>query len=157
MGVAISSPVNCATGSLGASVVVVVGGTVVKSTPPEIGILDINMKEQRKEDQLFSTFPNTIKALRLKFDWTQQQLADACDVSLRTIQRVEKEGAASKETTMSLCAVFEVRQGELIKLDDETPEQSTTHAVSKQNLAAIVAASSFVSFALGMATVFVIF
>ncbi|HJM21339.1 MAG TPA: hypothetical protein QF409_05085 [Acidimicrobiales bacterium] len=29
MGVAISSPVNCATGSLGASVVVVVGGTVV--------------------------------------------------------------------------------------------------------------------------------
>ena len=101
--------------------------------------------------------PNTIKALRLKFDWTQQQLADACDVSLRTIQRVEKEGAASKETTMSLCAVFEVRQGELIKLDDEVPEQSTTHAVSKQNLAAIVAASSFVSFALGMATVFVIF
>ncbi|MEE2806719.1 MAG: hypothetical protein VYB10_06430 [Actinomycetota bacterium] len=29
MGVAISSPVNCATGTLGASVVVVVGGTVV--------------------------------------------------------------------------------------------------------------------------------
>ena len=42
----------------------VVGGKVVKSTPSEIGILDINMEEQRKEDQLFSTFPNTIKALQ---------------------------------------------------------------------------------------------
>jgi len=58
---------------------------------------------------------------------------------------------------MSLCAVFEVRQGELIKLDDDVSEQSATHAVSKQNLAAIVAASSFISFALGMATVLVIF
>jgi len=42
----------------------VVGGKVVKSTPPEIGILDINMQEQRKEDKLFVGFPNTIKALQ---------------------------------------------------------------------------------------------
>ena len=42
----------------------VVGGKVVKSVPPEIGILDINMKEQIKKDQLFATFPNTIKALQ---------------------------------------------------------------------------------------------
>ena len=42
----------------------VVGGKVVKSTPPEIGILDINMQEQRKEDKLFASFPNTIKALQ---------------------------------------------------------------------------------------------
>lgn len=42
----------------------VVGGEVVKSTPPEIGILEINMEEQRIDDQLFSTFPKTIKALQ---------------------------------------------------------------------------------------------
>ena len=42
----------------------VVGGEVIKSLPPEIGILDINMDEQRKDDQLFSSFPNTIKALQ---------------------------------------------------------------------------------------------
>ena len=42
----------------------VVGGKVVKSSPPEIGILDINMDNQRKNDQLFSSFPNTIKALQ---------------------------------------------------------------------------------------------
>ena len=42
----------------------VVGGKVVKSSPPEIGILDINMDEQIKDDQLFSSFPNTVKALQ---------------------------------------------------------------------------------------------
>ena len=42
----------------------VVGGKVVKSSPPEIGILDVNMDNQRKNDQLFSSFPNTIKALQ---------------------------------------------------------------------------------------------
>ena len=42
----------------------VVGGEVIKSLPPEIGILDINMDKQRKDDQLFLSFPNTIKALQ---------------------------------------------------------------------------------------------
>ena len=42
----------------------VVGGEVVKSTPPEIGILEINMEKQIIDDQLFSTFPKTIKALQ---------------------------------------------------------------------------------------------
>ena len=42
----------------------VVGGQVVKSSPPEIGILDIQMEEARKDDHLFSEFPNSIKALQ---------------------------------------------------------------------------------------------
>ena len=42
----------------------VVGGQVVKSSPPEIGILDIQMGEEKKEDHLFSRFPNSIKALQ---------------------------------------------------------------------------------------------
>ena len=42
----------------------VVGGEVVKSSPPEIGILDIDMEDNRKEDQLFSSFPKVIKALQ---------------------------------------------------------------------------------------------
>jgi GMP synthase-like glutamine amidotransferase len=42
----------------------VVGGPVVKSSPPEIGILDIQMGEEKKKDHLFSRFPNSIKALQ---------------------------------------------------------------------------------------------
>ena len=42
----------------------VVGGKVVKSDPPEIGILDIDMNKKKNEDQLFSEFPDKIKALQ---------------------------------------------------------------------------------------------
>ena len=50
----------------------VVGGNVIKSTPPEIGILDINMLENKKSDILFSQFPNSIKALQ----WHSYEVAN---------------------------------------------------------------------------------
>jgi len=59
-----------------------------------------------------------VKNFRTKLGWTQQVLADACDLSLRTIQRVERYGTASTETMMSLCAVFEIEQEVLIVEDD---------------------------------------
>jgi len=100
--------------------------------------------------------PKTIKELRQQFNWTQLQLADACDVSLRTIQRVEKEGAASKETTMALCAVLEVRQGKLIKLDEDTTPLGGATTLNKHTITTVLALSSVVSFILGMITVFFI-
>ena len=42
----------------------VVGGKVVKSQPPEIGILDIEMQNAYKQDKLFSSFNSKIKALQ---------------------------------------------------------------------------------------------
>tara|TARA_B100001123_G_scaffold404039_1_gene493076 strand:+ start:495 stop:1214 length:720 start_codon:yes stop_codon:yes gene_type:complete len=42
----------------------VVGGKVIKSTPPEIGILDIEMNQKKNNDQIFSNFPSKIKALQ---------------------------------------------------------------------------------------------
>ena len=41
----------------------IVGGKVIKSTKPEIGMLDINFSKQKESDLLFSSFPNKIKAL----------------------------------------------------------------------------------------------
>lgn len=99
--------------------------------------------------------PNTVKALRQQHSWTQQHLADACDVSLRTIQRVEKEGAASKETTMSLCAVFEVRQGMLITLDEPQAIDSNQSAVTNK-FVVIIAITALSSFALGVLSVLLI-
>ena len=40
------------------------GGQVVKSSIPEIGILDINFSKDKKQDKLFSSFPDKIKALQ---------------------------------------------------------------------------------------------
>ena len=42
----------------------VLGGQVVKSNPPEIGILDINMTKNKNSDLLFSEYPKKIKALQ---------------------------------------------------------------------------------------------
>jgi transcriptional regulator with XRE-family HTH domain len=51
-----------------------------------------------------------IRKLRKEKGWTQQQLAELADVSLRTIQRIEKSGVTSMETSSALCAVFEVER-----------------------------------------------
>ena len=42
----------------------VVGGSVVKSKNPEIGMLDINFSDNKKSDLLFSQFPDQIKSLQ---------------------------------------------------------------------------------------------
>ncbi len=42
----------------------VIGGDVVKSSPPEIGILDITMHDDYSSDHLFGNFQNKIKALQ---------------------------------------------------------------------------------------------
>ena len=42
----------------------VIGGKVVKSSSPEIGIMDINFTKEKKNDHLFSKFPDKIKSLQ---------------------------------------------------------------------------------------------
>ena len=49
-----------------------------------------------------------IRKLRLQRGWSQEQLAELCDLSVRTIQRLEKDDRASVETYKSLASVFEV-------------------------------------------------
>jgi len=64
-----------------------------------------------------------IKRSRHQNGWTQQHLADACGVSLRTIQRVEKNGAASNETMLALASVFELAQSALRVIPDVNVEE----------------------------------
>ena len=42
----------------------VVGGKVVKSSPAEVGMMDINFTEEKKEDNLFFKFTDNIKSLQ---------------------------------------------------------------------------------------------
>ncbi|MFY8299648.1 helix-turn-helix domain-containing protein [Pseudoalteromonas sp. SS15] len=68
-----------------------------------------------------------IRQLRMSKGWPQEQLALASGLSVRTVQRVESEGAASLNTAMSLAATFEVDIYEL--------QQTYQHETSqKQNL-----------------------
>ncbi|MCS6209175.1 helix-turn-helix domain-containing protein [Shewanella baltica] len=59
---------------------------------------------------------NTKKILneRKSRAWSQQHLADVSALSLRTIQRVEKEGTGSPETVKALAACFELDANELL-------------------------------------------
>lgn len=49
-----------------------------------------------------------VRKLRLQRGWSQDQLAEFADVSVRTIQRIERGQKASLETSKALAAVFEV-------------------------------------------------
>ncbi|AOT10619.1 transcriptional regulator [Pseudoalteromonas luteoviolacea] len=49
-----------------------------------------------------------IHKLRMAKCWSQDELAAASSLSVRTIQRVEKTGSASLETTKALASVFGV-------------------------------------------------
>ncbi|MEM7492734.1 MAG: helix-turn-helix transcriptional regulator [Pseudomonadota bacterium] len=59
--------------------------------------------------------------MRLDKGWTQQDLAELCDVSVRTVQRVEKDGIASLETTLALASVFEVDKAIFLETDPIKP------------------------------------
>ena len=74
-----------------------------------------------------------IKTLRLSKSWTQQHLADACGLSLRTIQRVERHGAASKETALSLAAVFEISMDDIMTTSGS--EQSVSGTIPNRLIA----------------------
>lgn len=60
--------------------------------------------------------PSTVRRLRTERGWSQEQLAIASGLSLRTIQRVEAEGITSMASAVSLAATFEIR---LIELQGE--------------------------------------
>ncbi len=49
-----------------------------------------------------------VKTLRLKNAWSQDQLAQAAGLSLRTIQRVENSGAASLDSRAAIAVVLGV-------------------------------------------------
>ena len=71
----------------------------------------------------------SVQKLRLKFGWSQQQLAEASGLSVRTVQRIEAGYPASTESLKSLAAVFEV---DFSTLNPEQTMNSTTSTLSEQ-------------------------
>lgn len=51
--------------------------------------------------------------LRSKKSWSQDELAAATGLNLRTIQRIEKEAAASLQTKKALASVFDIHISDL--------------------------------------------
>ncbi len=87
-----------------------------------------------------------LRSLRLDRNWTQQALADATALSLRTIQRMEKHGVASLETVSALCAVLQVPRATLCPV----PEPAQVEAARQ---IAVAPASAGVGFHLRSALI----
>lgn len=62
-----------------------------------------------------------VKKLRIAKNWSQEQLSEACGLSLRTIQRLENGGSASLESIRTLANIFEIDSNELILNEKEEP------------------------------------
>ena len=72
----------------------------------------------------------SVQKLRLKHGWSQQQLADASGLSVRTVQRIEAGDPASTESLKSLAAVFEV---DFSTLNPEPAMNTTTRTPTEHN------------------------
>jgi len=59
-----------------------------------------------------------IRRLRTQRHWSQEQLAEASGLNLRTIQRLEAGGRASLESVRALASVFEVEAAALTAGED---------------------------------------
>ena len=61
--------------------------------------------------------PELIRRLRTQRHWSQEQLAEASGLNLRTVQRLESGGRASLESVRALAAVFEIDAAKLTAPD----------------------------------------
>jgi transcriptional regulator with XRE-family HTH domain len=65
--------------------------------------------------------PEKVKKHRLENGYSQELLAKASGLSLRTIQRIEKDGKASAESQLALAATFNISPKELFQVSS-TPD-----------------------------------
>ena len=75
-----------------------------------------------------------VRKLRLNKGWSQEQLANLCNLSVRTIQRIERGQKPSLETLTSLAAVFEINVSDLTA-ETDMPEKAK---ISKEEEMAIL-------------------
>jgi len=73
-----------------------------------------------------------VQKLRLQHGWSQQQLAEASGLSVRTVQRIEAGYPASTESLKSLAAVFEVDFSTLNPEQNMSPTASSPSEQQEQ-------------------------
>lgn len=82
-----------------------------------------------------------VKSERRKRAWSQEHLANACDLGLRTIQRIEKTGAASYESIKALASVFELGVEDLAVVSVSTRQTRRYGSAILKALAAALTAT----------------
>lgn len=82
-----------------------------------------------------------LKQLRTSKAWTQQQLADASGLSLRTIQRLERYGTGASESVLCVAAALSIDSSVLISdTNFEVVSQPQAFSLPQLIVAALVGA-----------------
>lgn len=84
--------------------------------------------------------------------WTQSHLAEVSDISLRTIQRIEKSGIASQESVQAICAAYEITVEQLIEPATKSQIEETVAPAKKSKYSPKLLIPAIVT--LGMAVSF---
>ncbi len=71
-----------------------------------------------------------LRKLRLQHGWSQEHVAEITDLSVRTIQRIERGGQASLESAKALAAVFQVDVSTFI---NESGENNMSEQINKHS------------------------
>jgi len=88
---------------------------------------------------------NKLKTLRREKGWSQEVLAKATGLSVRTIQRIESNGKASAESTLAIASVFNLSPKVLKATTDEIEVNWSRKMIMKNMIALLI-----ISAAIGM-------
>jgi len=82
-----------------------------------------------------------LKALRCENGWSQEVLATATGLSVRTIQRIEANGKASAESTLAIASVFNLSP-QALKATATEIDVNWTRTIIMKNIIALLIISS---------------
>ena len=89
-----------------------------------------------------SLSPERVKYFRKDNGWSQELLAKASGLSLRTIQRAEKDGNSSVETQLALAAAFNILPKDLILVSPQIEVQWKWRNIMQSIIALLVVFSA---------------
>lgn len=88
--------------------------------------------------------------------WTQSHLAEVADISLRTIQRIEKSGFASPESTQAICSAFQIKVDDILTRQNDICKLRLNENRGMENIFnRKVLISSFIAFVIAFLVSFV--
>ena len=86
---------------------------------------------------------NKVRTLRESRAWSQEQLATASGLSVRTVQRAEVESSASRETRVCLAAAFGIDHNELNPPAEAAGPAGQPTATDETDLVLLATGSAF--------------
>mgnify|MGYP000645695780 CR=1 FL=1 len=92
--------------------------------------------------------PERVKFFRKDNGWSQELLAKASGLSLRTIQRAEKDGNSSAETQLALAAAFNISPKELFPVSSTLDVNWKRKNIMQSFLALLVVAGAIIMLAI---------